>query len=46
MEGITIKEFDLRTANSAFVGGYCGKGGISRHGGATLHGISSRPPSR
>lgn len=41
-----MKELDRRTANSAFVGGYCGNGGISRHGGATLQGISFRPPSR
>lgn len=43
---ITMKELDRRTANSAFVGGYCGNGGISRHGGATLQGISFLPPSR
>lgn len=41
-----MKELDRRTANSAFDGGYCGNGGISRHGGATLQGISERPPSR
>lgn len=41
-----MKELDRRTANSAFVGGNCGNGGISRHGGAMLHGISDRPPSR
>lgn len=41
-----MKELDRRTANSAFDGGNCGNGGISRHGGATLQGISDRPPSR
>ena len=41
-----MKEFDRRTANSACVGGYCGNGGISRHGGAIWLGISLRPPSR